>query len=210
MGTLHQEAFANAFDEHIQDPLLCKAVVQFRRRLQAGAFPNSFVDVCFQSTTNRSPTMLEAYGFLRLWDHLLEGEMYLLRIPIGGTPFGDQCIESNQTLLNRVPKPFHALFVPERGRGADDDGHLKWDVPVTGRRVVGGRLVKEPCQPTALCLEVGSTVISKTLIHVAQGGVARWPYGHKWITALVAHQSLLDRLYGSLEGLGLELAAPPM
>lgn len=196
MGTIHEDALSNAHDNHIQDPLTCKAIIKVKGWLESNRIPRWFVDVCFQNGWPKPLMSVEAYGFMRLWGHLLSGELCMIKIPVGAMSFGDQSVEQNQKLLSQIPKPFDAEFVPARGRGADDDGQLDWSAPVVGSRLLNDRFVKETFRPNRLALEVGSTAVSKTLIHFMQGGVARWPYGHKSITVLVAHRSFMNELYG--------------
>ena len=132
----------------------------------------------------------EAMGFAIIWSKILAGN-----IAYSVLPLSDQCgldvdTDRNNRILrsgrfvcpsSRSHKPlrFSAEF---RGGPGDNDGHFTTISRLAATRHVPG---KNGCafqtvllRPGRYSLEVGSSAVGTTVMHIlAEGGLARWPYG---------------------------------
>jgi hypothetical protein len=178
MSAMHtqilRESMLTAFEE---DPSWYPIVARAFRRLAARTYP--LQSVFFQHDRD-DVSIDDAYGFCLAWSELCSGELAVCRIEIGATPRPDVSPE-NQTTLDRIGAPFSATV-----GGYEDDGAFAWAAPI----------VFDVCCPNgpttelvssfgSLPLEIGSTTMSRTLLHLrADGGIARWPYGSTEIVLL--------------------------
>jgi hypothetical protein len=125
----------------------------------------------------------DAYVFAQVYSGLHLGKIGFVKIPVGDIPCGNTGVMSNNIALSNVPAPFLARFVPEKGRGAIDDGFLKWDRPIALNRM--GHSSVWALYPGRAPLEVGYTRPYTTLFHLTDDrALARWPYGSKLIYLL--------------------------
>lgn len=169
-------------------PLLRKT----REDLERGRY--QWADAFFQNY-RAGMTIADVYGFALCWHHLMSGHIGHATIYVGSTPNSDLLSEENQAALNDLPAPFRALVDPGRGAAAENDGMLSWDAPITLTRTFGDdgeqRFETWLREPSCLPLEIGTTAVSTTLLHLRGGaGVARWAYESKEIIVLAAHPTL--------------------
>lgn len=192
--------------EVIRDPKAAQILSLIHQRLVTGFYQEEWQDIIFQNF--REPVdIVCAHDFAQVWAMLQGGEIVTCQIQ-AEPPHRDAFIAENNELLTHLPFPFEAEFIGGLG---DDDGTLEWKAPIemsaVGRALGASftRIVK----PRGIPLEVGYTSATTTLFHLNQSGaVARWPYGHKFITALVMTDEARDRYMERFWGLFHDNDAP--
>jgi len=170
--------------------------------MEGGFYSKDIVDAAFTKWRGRAEvSLVDAFGFMLVWEHYLRGEIGACTIPVGTTPGPDRDVEGNSAKLKGLPPLFRAEFIPQSGGSAEDDGRFKWvrEVGVWRKWLLPDDSEREEAwwvEPGhALPLEVGTTSVSKTLFHLrGRGGVARWPYDRDRLILLVSHPSLHERL----------------
>lgn len=116
------------------------------------------------------------------------GRYAMVHVEVGATPCPDAERAANAAALSDLPEPFTAHL--DMGQNAaDEDGTVLWadDIIVTrstGVSYTAACSTREPLtiptlvRPFHVPLEVGTTMPSRTLLHMEEdGGVARWAYG---------------------------------
>jgi hypothetical protein len=174
---------------------------QVREKLLRGDY-GKLADVVFQNGRNSIATE-DVFGFAQVWAHLHMGHIGVCTINLHELPGSDADVLGNQSKLNENIHPlFQAIVDPARGGLGGDDGTLSWDQPIELTRLFlneeSGECRSEAwlCEPQAISLEIGTTNISTTLMHLrGRMGVARWPYGSEEITVLVSHSTLHDHVH---------------
>lgn len=135
----------------------------------------SDLDSIHQRSAHLEHTIYDAYAFCQMRILVASSDVLRFTIDVGCEPSSDCQIDLNNAALSDLPVPFTAVFRPEAGRGAKSDGHLKWDKKIMAFAYDGTGIQVDPI---SVPLEVGTTLASRTLVHVYQDrGVARWPYG---------------------------------
>lgn len=132
----------------------------------------------------------EAMGFAIIWSKILAGNVAYSVLPLSdqcgldvGTAHNNRILRSGRFVCpssqSRKPLRFSAEF---RGGLGDNDGHFETLSSLAATRHVQGQdacafqtvLLKPHWYP----LEVGSSAVGTTVMHIlAEGGLARWPYG---------------------------------
>lgn len=191
MSTTHADALERTFYQAISDyPKIASQLARVRNRLLKGGFyAQEVVDAAFQKwERDQQITMIDAFGFACLWYYYLSGDIACCTVPLPSGPHADREIELNQAVLDQLPSGFVATFIPEHGRGADNDGTFLIENGIGLQRIFKkeGRTESWFAESDhTLALEVGTTSVSKTLYHLrARNGVARWPYGYEKIIVL--------------------------
>jgi hypothetical protein len=182
-STFHEQGLEEAFDKFvIEEPQAIELFVGVRKRLKQGFYePDVLVDALM--STHR-PTMEEVFGFCRAWERIKTGQFAITYLTINEEPYADSAHELNQRLLDTIQQGFTAEVVPQRGRSANDDGQVCWKEPFDTTDA-NGRPWK--VRPGRAPLEIGSTKISRTLLHFVQERcLARWPYGHNQVVLFTA------------------------
>ena len=147
--------------------------------------------------------------FALVHGYLGNGTVGRVLVRAGGEPGRDSDREHNAGLLAEMPEPFVAELDMSQNC-ADSDGVLRWTEPIqvhvaTTEREdgVGGEcavLAPAVIRPGRVPLEVGSTMPSRTALHLREDrGVAHWPYGSDWIWLLVRMEHLALRPGDSAE-----------
>jgi len=133
------------------------------------------LDSIHQKSAHLEHTIYDAYAFCQMRCLIASSDVLRFTVDVGCDPYSDRQIALNNAALSDLPAPFTALFRPEAGRGANSDGHLEWDKKIMAFVYDGTGMQVDPI---SIPLEVGTTLASRTLVHVYQDrGVARWPYG---------------------------------
>lgn len=158
----------------------------------------------------RSLTLPQVHAAVLVNGMLHSGEVKIATINLREVPLSDSQEKGNQAKLLRLPSPFEALVCCERGRGADDDGQVAWRKPARFDPLsCEGGDEPEPCPCTTMApeeirqgcvpLEIGTTLPSKTLVHLKlDGGVARWPYGSEKVYVMKTRTTTASRIGAAL------------
>lgn len=204
----HQQAAQDLLDRMLDHPSASRLLADTRRRLKlpAGhpaAFDDDYVAAIGQTHRSAPPSwpMEQVAAFATVHAQICAGEVAQVLIGaegLDGGPHSDSRRGENAAALCRLPDPFQATVDADQ-RAADCDGTLKWDAPIKADAASGAVLldacrngVKQPVPIVATIaagwapLEIGSTMASRTLVHLLEAGaVARWPYGSDFIHLLV-------------------------
>jgi hypothetical protein len=128
---------------------------------------------------------------------ICRGKIGRVMIRTDGTPARDRERESNAAGLANLPEPFEARVDPDQAVDSFGDGILEWYEPIEIEILTAAAEVDEDgnarhrrelltIPPGWAPLEIGSTQPSRTIYHFFdEGNVARWPYGHDWITLFI-------------------------
>jgi hypothetical protein len=200
MPTIHEQGAEHLFGRMLDHPGASRTLAETRRRLKlpAGhprAFDQNYVAAIgqvFRTPPSHWP-MEQVAAFTAMHTKICAGEVAQVQISAIGLddgPSPDAHRDENAAKLADLPAPFQAEV--DRGQyGADSDGSLKWNAPIQVDAATGVVFL-DACrgaakQPVTIVqtiadgwapLEIGSTMPSRTLMHVIQEGVvARWPYG---------------------------------
>lgn len=126
-------------------------------------------------------------------ESLLEtGRVRLVSVPVGQGPVADREAERNERVLREAlaAQPV-TLSVWASTGGVSDDGWVHWQAPLAVMASEEADIDAEPqivLSEVRAALKVGSTLPSRTLLHLlADGAVWRWPYGSDrlWLLAAV-------------------------
>jgi len=176
--TIHEQGLARAFSAALAQGDVPMGAIQHRLDELCSDEPDDLSRFCVQKHHGQSYTAVDAYGVWLVDAWATAGLLAFGSIFLGAGPLPDRCVESNQLLLDGLPPPFTASFVPALHSGDCDDGHLRWSTAVDLRTRRGGRpgnAQREP--PGAAPLEVGATSVSRTIMHLRkEQRLARWPY----------------------------------
>ncbi|MFE6718705.1 hypothetical protein ACFVDU_14135 [Streptomyces albidoflavus] len=118
-----------------------------------------------------------------LW---MEGLLTISEVEVGAQPKQDSQRQANQQALLLLPEGISATVDPNQ-RGADDDGLVRWENPLSGHFNDPSDNESQPdtIAPGWSPLEVGNTDASSTCFHLARSGaLARWPYGDTMLTIM--------------------------
>lgn len=192
--TEHERVLEMMFYETIREtPQMAATAAEVRTRLLDGGFYSlDVVNAAFQKwERDREITLIDAFGFALVWHYFHVGDIAYCSVPLPSGPGPDREIGFNQSVLDQLPEGFQARYVPERGRGADDDGSFTIEKDIGLWRTFRESENEHRNEPWffktdhTVALEVGTTKVSKTLYHLRCGrGVARWPYGYSKVMVL--------------------------
>ncbi|MEV0982317.1 hypothetical protein [Streptomyces sp. NPDC049915] len=127
-------------------------------------------------------------AFLDIHAAVGAGRYALVEVEVAAAPRPDADRDVNAAALKDLPDPFSAELDLDQN-AADEDGTISWKDAITAVRSTSvafsaGCQKSEPVtapvlvRPSRIPLEVGTTMPSRTLMHLEQdGGVARWAYG---------------------------------
>jgi hypothetical protein len=167
------------------------AFVRTRKRLAAGGhFSPEYVAAAGQMhrVDPGNWPIHQVAAFLEVHAAVGAGRYALIEVEVGAAPLADAEREANAAALADLPEPFTATLDMDQS-GADEDGEVAWSAPITvvwstgvafsaGCRKTEPLTVPATVPPSRIPLEVGTTMPSRTLMHLEQdGGVARWAYG---------------------------------
>lgn len=193
MTTTHERGAHAVLSRMLTLETTATALVRIRQRLAAGTyFAPGYVAAVGQlhrSAPGRWPVHHVA-AFLDIHSGIGAGRYALVQVEVGAEPQADAEREANAAALTGLPDPFTADLDMQQN-AADDDGTVAWGAPIEVTRCTGAAniancsAVYPVTAPTAVTpfrvpLEVGTTMPSRTLLHLEEdGGVARWAYGSK-------------------------------
>lgn len=178
MPTAHEVALESSFQRSLLAGNGATIAEVHTKLLDHHYEPDWLVDAIFQTRGTR-PSMLDAYGFMLVWS------IGCAPVWLGHEPAKDAAHAENQKRLDSIQPPFRATVIPQRGKSANDDGKFEWREDITLSWRPGESREDRIVKPNWIALEIGTTKVSKTLIHVRGAfGVARWPYGHERLVIL--------------------------
>lgn len=201
MGTTaHHEAMQKHLEACLENtPGYASLIRKTRERIYSGFYPEHIISAVFQSYNGRMST-LDIHCFILIWSKIHSGLIFKIMIPVGLEPHGDRLIAQNQKILDDgLPDIFSALVTCERGRSADSDGNLRWNVTISAEKweedSISGEILRAfvDIEPGFAALEIGSTVASKTVWHLYSGSpLARWAYGSKNILLMIPNRNIRE------------------
>lgn len=194
--TLHEELAEDLLEDVLTTPRAAAVLAGWRRRFRDDDYDPQYVARIGQ--TQRQPAywpLEQVASFLAVHAGLMSGKYAHVEVAVGAQPGPDADRAGNAAKLRGTHRQFHAELDMDQN-GADCDGWLSWDAPISLNRSSGLGLVT-PCgtapvemsmhvEAHGVPLEVGSSKASRTYLHLLQeGGVARWPYGDDRIYLLL-------------------------
>lgn len=189
----HEAAARAAYHRAISTPDGADAVADIQREMTNGHIAGEYLDVIGQSGFGAlSPEQVLDMAVVHAG--ICEGRFAVTKVRAAGRPQSDRQRDANAEAVANLPGPFTATVDLDQQAG-DCDGRLAWHEPVIAEVTFGTEIcddgrVREICEriyvaPFQLPLEIGTTLPSRTLLHLNfDGGVARWPYGQDCITVL--------------------------
>ncbi|MFI6140286.1 hypothetical protein ACIBCC_19125 [Streptomyces griseus] len=186
--TVHEDAAQLLLEERQADPDSASMLAKMSASLYEGTYNRQLV--AWVGQTQRNPAYWPAHqvaALIDVLDGLADGRIVRRRIVIGESPGPDADRLENAARLRNLGAPFRANLDRSQN-GADSDGTLWWDKPVNFWRALGVRTLHQQgihgslhapfeVRPWRVPLEVGYTLPSRTLMHLAvEGAVARWAY----------------------------------
>lgn len=190
MTTIHERGAHTVLDRMLTLEPTAVELVRTRNRLVNGNhFTQGFVSAVGQMhrRTPESWPVHQVAAFLDIHAAVGAGRYAMVHVEVGTTPRLDAERTTNAAALSDLPEPFTARLDLDQN-AADDDGTVAWaeDIIVThstGVPYTAGCTTPESLtipitvQPLQVPLEVGTTMPSRTLLHLEEdGGVARWAY----------------------------------
>lgn len=179
-GGLILEALRSAVHGHLlRESHGGRILVEYAEAIQSRALDPALVDVVHQMP-GQVWTIYEAMPVAAFHSLIRAGEAIAFRVDLGTDAFRDQDRIRIRECLSGLPKPFSATFV---GGSEDSDGYLWWahSIALEGDN---GRTIR--LAPRKVPLEIGYTLGASSLTHLRrQGGLARWPYGSRYLHVVV-------------------------
>lgn len=190
MTASHERGAHAVLDRMLTNESTAAALVRTRKRLADGDhFTPAFVAAAGQMhrLDPRRWPVHQAAAFLDIHAAVGAGRYAMVQVEVGTSPRPDAERTANAAALADLPEPFTAELDTDQN-GADEDGTVAWDESITVTRSTGvsyaaGCARVEPLttpttlRPFRIPLEIGTTMPSRTLLHLEEdGGVARWAY----------------------------------
>lgn len=219
MTTIHERGAYAVLDRMLTLEPTAAALVRTRNRLAAGDhFTPGFVSAVGQIHRKDLPARWPVHqvaAFLDIHAGVGAGRYAIVQVEVGTAPRPDAQRAANARALADLPEPFTAELDLAQN-AADEDGMVAWSEDIVATRSTGvaytacctareSLTIPTVLRPCSVPLEVGTTMPSRTLLHLEEdGGVARWAYdstdlyvllnlGHPLIPAhrpyAVSHQS---------------------
>lgn len=189
--TVHISAARTALDRMMSEPAGVKAVHSVHQGLRTGRWSKEYVDSIGQHGVRSATSwpMEQVAAFAEIHAMITSGLVAMVPVSTGAPPRRDVDREANAAALANLPHPFTASVNMDQQCG-DFDGTVEWSEPIGVS--LATRLIE--CEPGGVTrpisvhymippgdapLEIGSSLPSRTLMHLAMegGSVARWPYG---------------------------------
>lgn len=179
--TLHESVASEHAANLASRPGGALVLEQYRTRLRHHYWGSEYEDAIGQPLLSVRPGQIASFATVH--SGIAGGTIGRFLVRAGGVPRSDASRAENAELLADLPSPFGAFVAPGQGTSTHGDGRLEWIEPVEVD-VPSGTVT---LAPRSVPLEIGTSQSSRTLLHLLEEqGVARWPYGHDWITILVA------------------------
>jgi len=188
MSTVYEQAAIRNYEmllaDETQSQTVCKVISHVQKMLQQPD-NNSMMFGQYWRSDRCTPPHLWCYADMLSWGVM--GKLVAVEISVGFEPSCDSEEEENNRKLQNLPDGISAEFF---GGNGDNDGRLKWTVPLEMNIVVDGEeIARRKIAPTiygrSAPLEVGFTTFVTSCHHLLEEGfLARWPYGSKSIYLL--------------------------
>ncbi|NEB42230.1 hypothetical protein [Streptomyces sp. SID14515] len=176
--TVHEDAAQVLLEERQADPDSALTLAKMSASLYEGTYNRQLI--AWVGQTPQDPAYWPAHqvaALIDVLDGLAYGRIVRRRIAIGETPGPDADRHGNAARLRNLGAPFHA-DLDRSQNGADSDGTLWWDQTVNFWRALGVRTLHQQgihgslhapfeVRPWRVPLEVGYTLPSRTLMHLA-------------------------------------------
>jgi hypothetical protein len=216
--TSHERGAHAVLDRLLTTEPTAAALVRTRNRLASGDhFTPGFVTAIGQ-IHRRTPDLWPVHqvaAFLDIHAAVGAGRYAMVQVEVGTPPRPDAERAANTAALAHLPEPFTADLDVDQN-AADEDGTVAWSQHIVVTRSTGVPYTAACAAPESLTipttvqsfrvpLEVGTTMPSRTLLHLEEdGGVARWAYGstdlyvllnlrHPLLTLMPGHASASRR-----------------
>jgi hypothetical protein len=191
MTTSHDRGAHAVLDRILTTEPTAAALVRTRGRLASGDhFTPGFVDAVGQMHRIKPARwpVHQVAAFLDIHAAIGAGRYAMVKVEVGETPRADAERSANAAALADLPEPFTAELDAHQN-AADEDGTVAWSDSIVATRSTGvpytagcaapeSLTVPTTIQALSVPLEVGTTMPSRTLLHLEEdGGVARWAYG---------------------------------
>lgn len=188
-------------DERVaRDPMYGSMLSQYATRMKSGFYTQNdpdYITSMFQQWGYTGYSNYDAYCFASIHCGIGSGQIGIVDVHVGFTPFRDSQADDNNKALQNIALPFHANFVG--GYGGDEDGFLSWNEPIQLNvfsaidNTVSLQWVDRGNAP----FEVGYQKSTKTLMQLSMQPqkLARWAYDSKWIRLFV----VLDRSFADID-----------
>lgn len=170
-----KSAFEDAMEDLSAEQLYSAS--QYLKWIRHGGAPDWWADCVAQYGAFGQFGIYDAHIMLRLELKLSLGLLAIARLDIDESPRADRLRRQNETTL-RDELPGLEVFVG----GYDEDGLVVWGDKRPD--FVDLMQLRNPCVSDRAVLEIGTTGVHKTALHLGRGlSLARWPYNsqHLWI-----------------------------
>lgn len=190
MTTSHERGAHAVLDRILTREPTAAALVRTRNRLSDGGhFTPGFVSAVGQ-IHRRDPARWPVHqvaAFLDIHAAVGAGRYAMVQVEVGAAPRPDAERDINAAALADLPDPFTAQLDIDQN-AADEDGTVAWSEDIIITRSTGvpytagcgtrqSLTMPTAVRPFLVPLEVGTTMPSRTLLHLEEdGGVARWAY----------------------------------
>lgn len=193
--TLHEAVFNQMADEWAAKPGGAELLDTTERQIKGNFWSQEYRDAIGQPFGGCTPGQVASFAYIHT--AINRGQIGRVMIRTDGTPARDRERESNAAGLSNLPEPFSAWVDPKQSVDSFGDGILEWAEPIeievaTGEFTInldgttGQKTKLITIDPGWAPLEIGSTQPSRTMLHfLDEEIVARWPYGHEWVTLFV-------------------------
>ena len=192
--TIHTDAARAVLDRLIETPEGMRVMHDTHQCLRDGRWSGRYIDSIGQhgSATRSDWPMPQVAAFARVHGLIAAGAVAMVSVDTDGPPEPDKRREANARTLSGLPHPFVAKVDIGQTNSTRGDGVLRWTEPIRVSVATGLIETAEGTEwsgpislhyhglpPGEAPLEVGSSLPSRTLLHLIEDGkVARWPYGH--------------------------------
>lgn len=197
MRTIHEQVARRGLIDVMEDERWSKLVASWARKLEQGQASQSDFAIYGQTDPRAGKwPMDQLAAAVRVHTFVMSGAYLWKTIFVERGPHADRQRDLNRAILASVPDPY-LVNVWDQNL-ADQDGTLRWSAPVevnrsTGLGIYDGKhdddgvvVMPRVIDPGVVPLEIGTTMPSRTLLHMLQdGGVARWPYHCDYISLLI-------------------------
>jgi hypothetical protein len=96
-------------------------IMETSSKIRQSYYDDFIVDCAFLKHRNTIEPE-DAWAFIQLHYGIMTGEILTARIKVGKKPLSDDDVEGNNAILSTLKASIYALFQPERGGSAWDDG----------------------------------------------------------------------------------------
>ena len=169
-----KRAFDDAMEDLSSEQLYSAS--QYLKWLRHGGAPDWWADCVAQYGAFGEFGIYDALVMLRMELKLSLGLLAIARIDIKESPFADRLRRKNESVLRDALPGFQVSV-----GGYDEDGLVFWGD--SRPDFVDLMPLRNPWVADCATLEIGTTGVHKTVLHLSRCSLARWPYNsrHLWI-----------------------------